>query len=422
MSTTTDSSTRQAQLAAIEDSGVAEPFHLLQLRNPAFWVYAWGTLAGIIGTIRFYEPGVGNYGGALVGGVIAFAIYTVPWLLFLHWMDRYTPLRPGLLAAGALWGGFAATMFLALTVNNAMLSLYGKWFGTAWAADWAAGGTAPITEETAKVIGFVLLLGLAPKLIRSAYDAFILGAFIGIGFEVTEDVLYVFNGAGKHFASNQIADSIQVIALRSASGLVSHAAFSALVCCGLFWILGRDPRGRHVVKGLLLIVVGMALHGSWDVSARARHDHRRGRPRCDDDPDPAGGRHRHRPDRRSRRRSHRTHVGPGDPRTRGRARHHHRARARRHHRHPSEPKAIRQGRPRPSLASCREARRSRRARAAGTDRPIRRRRQRIGRTRTARGGSASCWLIVRSNRWEAFDDRSCSDRVRPRARTGSNRR
>lgn len=265
--TTTDSSTRRAQLAAIEDSGVAEPFHLFQLRNPAFWVLVWGTLAGIIGTIRFYEPGVGNYGGALVGGTVAFAIYTVPWLLFLHWMDRYTPLRPGLLAVGALWGGFGATLFLALSANTAMLSLYGKWLGPTWAADWAPGGTAPITEETAKVIGFVLLLGLAPKLIRSAYDAFILGAFIGIGFEVTEDVLYVFEGAGKHFASNQVADSLQVIGMRAASGLVSHAAFSALVCCGLFWILGRDPRGRHVGKGLLLIVTGMALHGAWDVAA-----------------------------------------------------------------------------------------------------------------------------------------------------------
>ncbi len=76
----------------------------------------------------------------------------------------------------------------------------------------------------------------------------------------------MFNGAGKHFASNQVADSIQVIALRAASGLVSHAAFSALVCTGLFWLIGRDPRGRHIGKGLLLIVVGMALHGSWDVS------------------------------------------------------------------------------------------------------------------------------------------------------------
>lgn len=267
MSTTVDASTRQSQLSAIRYSGVNEPFRLFQLRNPAFWVLAWGIIAGVISTFRFYEPGVGDYGGALIGGTLAFAVYTIPWLLFLHWMDRYTPLRPGLLAVGALWGGFAATFFLALTVNEAMLSLYGKLFGTAWASDWAAGFTAPITEETSKAIGFVLLLGLAPGLIRSAYDAFILGAFIGIGFEVTEDVLYVFEGASKHFASQQVADSLQVILLRSVSGLVSHAAFSALVCCGLFWILGRDPRGRQVGKGLLLILVAVLMHGAWDVSA-----------------------------------------------------------------------------------------------------------------------------------------------------------
>jgi membrane-bound metal-dependent hydrolase YbcI (DUF457 family) len=150
-----------------------------------------------------------------------------------------------------------------------MLSLYGKAFGTTWAGEWAPGFTAPLTEETAKAIGFILLLGLAPRLIRSAFDGLVLGAFIGLGFEVLEDVLYVYQGAGAHFGANQATDAIRIIALRSASGLTSHALFSGLVCCGLVWILGRDPRGRHVVKGLLLIVTAMVLHGLWDVSATA---------------------------------------------------------------------------------------------------------------------------------------------------------
>jgi protease PrsW len=266
MSATVDAPARQAQLAAIEHSGVAERFHLLQLRNPALWVLVWGVVAGAIRMVTFYQPGTTNYGGALAAGSATFAIYTVAWLLFLHWIDRYTPMRPGLLATGFLWGAFAGTFFLALTVNTALLSLYAKWFGPTWGNDWAAGATAPITEETAKALGFVLLLGLAPRLIRSAFDAFVLGAFIGLGFEVSEDVLYVFQGATAHFGTHQVTDSAQVIAVRSASGVTSHALFSALVCCGLMWILGRDPRGRRVGKGLLLIVTAMALHGAWDVS------------------------------------------------------------------------------------------------------------------------------------------------------------
>lgn len=264
--TTVDPASLQAQETAIEASGVAERFHLLQLRNPAFWVLAWGVVVGAVRHVTYYQPGTGNFGGALAAGFVSFGIYLLLWLVFLHWMDRYTPVRPGLLGTGFLWGAFAATLFLAQPVNVAMLGLYGKLFGTAWVTDWGAGATAPLTEETSKVIGFVLLLGLAPRLIRSTYDAFIVGAFIGLGFEVSEDVIYVYQGAGRHFATEQVADSIQVIALRSASGLVSHAAFSAIVCCGVMWILGRDPRGHHVGKGLALIVTGMILHGCWDVA------------------------------------------------------------------------------------------------------------------------------------------------------------
>jgi len=262
-----DAAARRSQLAAIEQSGVAERFHLLQLRNPALWVLLWGIVAGAVRTFTFYRPGTGNYGGALAAGSVTFAIYTVAWLVFLHWLDRYTPMRPGLLAVGFIWGAFAGTLFLALTVNTALLTLYAKWFGPTWANDWSAALTAPFTEETAKAIGFVLLLGLAPKLIRSAFDGFVLGAFIGLGFEVAEDVLYVYQGASGHFGTRQVADSVQMIAARSVAGVASHALFSALVCCGLMWILGRDPRGRHVGKGLLLVVTAMVLHGCWDASA-----------------------------------------------------------------------------------------------------------------------------------------------------------
>jgi protease PrsW len=51
-------------------------------------------------------------------------------------------------------------MFLfALTANTAMLTIYPKLFGQAFAADWAPALTAPFTEETSKAAGFILMLG-----------------------------------------------------------------------------------------------------------------------------------------------------------------------------------------------------------------------------------------------------------------------
>lgn len=155
-------------------------------------------------------------------------------------------------------------MSLALTANTAMLSLYAKSFGQAWASDWAAGLTAPFTEETAKALGFLVLLGLAPKLIRSAYDAFVVGAFIGLGFQLAENVLYVYQGAQRDFGTSGASAALQVIGIRSLSGIASHALFSAIFCAGLFWVLGWGAEPRRLGRGLGFMALSMLCHGLWD--------------------------------------------------------------------------------------------------------------------------------------------------------------
>lgn len=265
--TTTDDDLTVRQRAAIEASGWGERFHLVQWRNPMFWLLAWCVLSGVVHMTRYYRPGVGDYGGALAAGTLLFAVYTVPWVVFLHHRDRFTPEAPKVLATGFVWGAVVATLFLALSVNTAVLRLYAKLFGQAWAADWSAGLTAPFTEETAKALGLLVIMGLAPRLVRTAYDAFVIGAFIGLGFEVSEDVLYVFQGAGRSFGTGQTGSVLQMVLLRGAAGIVSHALFSALVCTGLAWIIGRTTDGRHVARGLAAIVIGMVVHGLWDDAA-----------------------------------------------------------------------------------------------------------------------------------------------------------
>lgn len=255
---------RVRQLAAIEDSGWGERFRLFQPRNAMFWIYLWAVAVGVGHTVRFYVQDIGNFGGSLLAGGIAFAVYGAFWLLFLAANDRYTPESPKLLATAFVWGFFAATAALALTVNGAVLTLYAKLFGQAWAEDWSAGLTAPFTEEASKAIGFIVMFGLAPRLIRSAYDAFVIGAFLGLGFQVWENVLYVYQGAQAQFGTNETTAVLQVIAMRSISGIASHALFSAIFCTGLFWILGWGAERRRVGMGLLLIVVAMLCHGVWD--------------------------------------------------------------------------------------------------------------------------------------------------------------
>ncbi|MEU7789608.1 PrsW family intramembrane metalloprotease [Amycolatopsis sp. NPDC049159] len=252
-----------AQLAAIEESGWGVPFRLFQPHNLAFWVYSLGLGGGALAIVRYFGTG-GFYTPALTGGVLLFALYLVPWLLLLRRQNRYTAQPGGLLAAGFAWGGVAAAFWIALPANTALLEIWTKAGGTAFAGNWAAGLTAPINEEWGKALGLVLLIGLAPRLVRSAYDGFIIGAFIGLGFQVFEDVLYVYNGAAQTFGANQLGTSLQVFLIRGASGIVSHALFSALFCTGLMWVLGRARGERQVLLGVVTMLLAMVFHFAWD--------------------------------------------------------------------------------------------------------------------------------------------------------------
>ena len=154
-----------------------------------------------------------------------------------------------------------------IQANGALLSFWAKVMGQPWAHDWAAGFTAPFAEELSKAAGLVLLIVLAPKLVRSAFDGFILGAFIGLGFQVFEDVLYVANSSAAAFGSHPEASAIQVIApaghhrRRDPHPLLGDLLRRARVVHRLD---RREPPRRWLGLGLMLLV--LPLHGALDVA------------------------------------------------------------------------------------------------------------------------------------------------------------
>jgi len=255
---------KAAQLSAIEESGWGAPYRFLRPDNVSFWVYVLGVGGGALTMLRYYGPGAAFYTPALAGGVVLFGLYLVPWFLLLRHHNRFTAQPGALLATGFIWGGIAATFWIALPANAALLDIWAKVGGTSFAADWGAGLTAPINEEWGKAIGLVLLIGLAPRLVRSAYDGFIIGAYIGLGFQVFEDVLYVYNGATQLYGVDQLGSSLQVFVIRGAAGIVSHALFSAIFCAGLMWVLGRARGERKVLRGVLTMLMAMFFHFAWD--------------------------------------------------------------------------------------------------------------------------------------------------------------
>ncbi len=252
--------------AALEASGFGQRFRLVQTHNMAFWVYALLVVVGLMAMFQQLQSSFVAFQGSLVFSVLLFAAYTVPFWLFLRHIDRFDSVPEKLAGAAFLYGGVVSTFAMATYANDAVISLWGKLNGQQFAADWAAAFTAPFTEELAKASGMVLLVLLAPRLIRTAFDGLIVGAFLGLGFQVFEDVIYGVNSAFGNFGVDALASSYTTSVMRVVVGLTSHWTYSAIFCAGLIYLIGRPDEPRRIGRGLFLMFAAMALHGLWDAT------------------------------------------------------------------------------------------------------------------------------------------------------------
>ena len=245
---------------AIEVSGWGEPFRFWQPRNACLWVFVALVAAGLVKLLQTFAPLAGYYAPAFSAGAAIAVISTLGWAWWFHHLDRFERQPFTVALACLLWGGLAAPLTIAIAGNGALGSLYSKLFGAVWGANWHAGLSAPFVEESAKAAGFVLVLGLGSRLVRTPADGLFLGAFLGLGFQTSEDFLYAVASATGSFGSDQVAAVTDGIQLRILSDVVSHPMFSALVCAGLVYLLGTPAQPRRAGRGLLLVAAGVLLH------------------------------------------------------------------------------------------------------------------------------------------------------------------
>jgi RsiW-degrading membrane proteinase PrsW (M82 family) len=249
---------------AIETSGWGARFHFVQPHNACFWVYLALVASGAWYVINAVASTGGAFNQAYATAVVTSGLFCAAFLAFLHHADRWERTPGSLALAAFVGGGLASTFAIAIIGNAALMSLYTKAFGQAWAVDWEAGLTAPFVEETAKGAMFVLLLGLAPVVIRTAADGLIVGAYVGLGFQIIEDVLYAQNSAFAAFGAHQADAVLSLFVLRAITGIPSHALYTALFGAGVIYALGTTAQPRRLGRGILLMLSAIVIHGVWD--------------------------------------------------------------------------------------------------------------------------------------------------------------
>ncbi len=196
--------------------------------------------------------------------LVVWAVYGLCLLLLVRRPARKAHVLPLGIALALLWGGFTVS-HIAGIANGAVQTMAinssdsgdGAW--TTWAI-------APGIEETIKTLGIVLLALLPAARRFGAGAGLVIGALVGVSFQVVENFVYTLQGMFD--APDQYgAVLVQMLYVRGVVGIFSHVVFSAVIGAAVGWFISTrgEPVGRRIglVIGAFLAMVGLHMSSNW---------------------------------------------------------------------------------------------------------------------------------------------------------------
>ncbi len=171
----------------------------------------------------------------LLLGLIFVSPCVLLYALFIKSIDRYEPEPIWLLFVMFIWGALVAT------TGAIIVSGIGQFVLVVASGLDPSGQTmeaisatmvAPLTEESTKGIGLLLLWWLSAaklKELDGPLDGAIYGGVVGLGFTLTEDILYVASAT----AEGGVGGFAVLFFLRTILAGLAHASFTALIGLGI---------------------------------------------------------------------------------------------------------------------------------------------------------------------------------------------
>jgi len=251
-----------ARARAIDSSGWGYKVKLVQPRNFTFWVMTFVFVAGALNLVLEFGPNLEAYSTPITQGVVWFTVYGLAIAWIINRLDRYSPIPGRIRLLAFLWGGVAATFGLAIHYNQAIFAILAKTQGISFKNDWRAALSAPISEEIAKGLAVVVVIGVAPRIVRTATDGFIIGAFSGLAFQVFEDVIYVLQASQAGFG--QSGPGLNAALTRTILGFSGHWMWTAIFCAGFVYLIGTPLQPPRRGLGILMMLLTPVGHFLWN--------------------------------------------------------------------------------------------------------------------------------------------------------------
>jgi RsiW-degrading membrane proteinase PrsW (M82 family) len=226
---------------------------------PVFWLLVGLLLIGSVRLGAMVAPPLARYPLATTTAFALFALYAVPFVIFIVNLDHLEREPPLLLATAFSWGAVVVTA-TAVPANLAADSLAAKLVSPRFAAMWAPALAGPTVEETLKLLGVVVIALLATSQVNSVVDGIVYGAMVGLGYQVMENVSYAASAVQTAGAGDRIEPVFGTFIVRGLlAGPWSHTVFTALAGAGVGYAVVRVDRSPAARVGF----AGLCLGGAW---------------------------------------------------------------------------------------------------------------------------------------------------------------
>ena len=220
-------------------------------------------IALALGLLVLLVIGVETGPGPFVLGFITATIPVPLYLMLVLWIDRYESEPLWMLATAFMWGALVAPFF-AFLFNTTSGIIVGS-----VADDMNAGEvfstviSAPIVEETGKAIILIIFFIWCRDEFDGVIDGIVYASLVGLGFAMTENVLY-YGKAAMEGGSDALTITFII---RGALAPFSHPLFTSLTGIGL----GLARQSRNAAAKIVLPFAGlfmaMFMHFIWNGSA-----------------------------------------------------------------------------------------------------------------------------------------------------------
>ncbi|WP_372788561.1 PrsW family intramembrane metalloprotease [Paraconexibacter sp.] len=194
---------------------------------------------------------------------VLMAIAPVPLLAAgVLWLDRFEPEPPRALWFTFLWGATVAC-FVALILNSVGEVVVGSSLGAEAAEVYGGSISAPVVEEAAKGAAIWFLVRRRRTELDGVLDGIVYAGMVGLGFAMTENVLYYGRGA----VEEGLVGAVVTFVLRGVMSPFAHPVFTAATGIGFGLAARSRRRSVRFLAPLLGLGAAMVLHSLWNTAA-----------------------------------------------------------------------------------------------------------------------------------------------------------